>query len=616
MKQNTTKNFVIIASLILVLFTFIKSPTMSNTELMDDRWFTCMNNIDEGKLYDYQANCSQGPVLFYSLYMFYKFSYTHLHEVLTFFAILISTGILVLMRKIIEKETKTKPFLGLITIYSIAFYFPFLSHNYGIFLSTFLFLTAFYILYYTKIKYKESIAALFFFLSVFTKASGIIPSTLIIGYYLYTTYKTNYKQLAISGTKITAVIATLTALLMLKYPLVLVYTIFGHTYAIYTSYSYAIFTFFASLTYKYALTYEYFIIAWIIIISFYYLAKKRSVFFLVSSIGLLLSFIKLKQAHDPGSAPTIYFTICLLFFVMGMYTILTKKPTIQKKLAVVIIIILLIPFMMNMFTTNKIERINSIISKAGMQSLSEMEGTLIIEKNTDKKELEGPLPHLNVDNKEIIRINPLLYPWDVYFSQPFALKKGLNIEETFHRNVTNDDVVKLLTDREALKKYQKVNTEDKLFEIIKTIKDEEFNLIIMHEPFSNNLKIVTDLIEEKDGKTFCTITVPGKDTLTTKGKYRQKFIFKDKEACEKTRKEIQEHYNKNIENICKMSEEAASIIRTILKNDIHVPNCKDKGNFKIDTHIKFLSGRTTEEKTERSRVHLDLVKDLTNPEKT
>ena len=41
-------------------------------ELFRDRWFVCMDYISQGTLYEGQPYCEQGPILFYTLYLFYS----------------------------------------------------------------------------------------------------------------------------------------------------------------------------------------------------------------------------------------------------------------------------------------------------------------------------------------------------------------------------------------------------------------------------------------------------------------------------------------------------------------------------------------------------------------
>ena len=289
-KYNTETIFLAATVLILTLITILKFPDLLNTRLMQDRWFICMQYIQQGTLYQNDAYCAQGPVLFYSLYAIYTLFKEHMYLALTFVGIILNTIILWSMRQIIIKEAKKKAFLGLISLYGIVIYFPILSSVYDILLSTFLFMLAVYIVLHTKIKWKIYISSILFTLGFFTKVVVAIPMACVFAYYLYREHKTEYKAILKEGLKFSLTFFVLTGAIYLIFPKIFYYILIAHSTIASGTYAGALEMILKGLNIVGHHEWYASIVVYIIIFSTIFFFIKKNIYFFISSGYYLYTF--------------------------------------------------------------------------------------------------------------------------------------------------------------------------------------------------------------------------------------------------------------------------------------------------------------------------------------
>ena len=564
MIKNTTRNFIIIAVLFLFLLTLIKYPHFQNTQFMQDRWFPCVDYLKEGKLYNGIPSCSQGPVLFGSLTLL-TLTGDYIYYVSFWLGILLSLLLLLLIRKLIEKETKRKPFISLIFIFGVVLYYPFLTTWLDMMLASILLLGGIYVLYHTTHKQKELLGFIILTIAILTKITNALPAIAILSHYFLTKYKLKEVSKRLLPLIITSII--IFALLFLMSPYFFHYNVLGHLGSEGGGSASALVAFLSSINvFKIPTDIYYTLTLWTLIVTFFIFCKERNQYAIAGLATALPVVIIWPTSAGVETALNYYFIpFYCLFMIMG-YTLHYKLKSKPKKVAIYILIaILLCPFLFQLYTHVTFMEAKIAINKGGMDILSEKNTNILIENKPNSISVKTIFPYLNIKNKEITTITPELYPWDIIYG-PRIIKSGASPETTFTKE----------------HKYYKDHISEETFNVFaEDIKDGKFNILILQDSGFINIK---DLFNKnrfhRKVKDYCKVRIPHfiqKNGLSV-GSHKSTFLIKEKETCIEFAEAIYTHYKENFQAICSANKEVSEEVRKVLlENNMQMPECTKEG---------------------------------------
>lgn len=188
----------LLAALFIIFFPLFIFGSFESYDLFQDRWFNCLNYMEQGSLYGGQPNCIQGPVAFSIMFLLKSIGGYYLSLAITIFSFFLFLVIFLLGNKIIKKESGKEH----LVIYTILFCFLFLYfalEDFASFLGTAFFFFSVYVLFYTEFKHKELYTGILFALSIFSKFNHLVFIFVILAYYYVFKLKIlkefNYKKL-------------------------------------------------------------------------------------------------------------------------------------------------------------------------------------------------------------------------------------------------------------------------------------------------------------------------------------------------------------------------------------------------------------------------------------
>ena len=615
---NTSFVFLAVSSLLLSLITLFKFPGFLNTLLMRDGWFLCMDYIHQGILYQHDPYCAQGPVLFYSLYAVYTLFKDHIYFALSFVGLFLNLGILFLLRAIIMQETQKKAFLSLILVYSVIFYYPYFSVKYGELLSTFFFLMGLYLLFYTSPSSKENfenllhlskfskknfmkfshiyLASLFFFLALFTKFIVVVPLLLTFLYALYTFYKKSKEQnskyshaVLLYSLSLLIPFLLFTLLLWWRFPSLFYYVIIAHTTHPYMYYSYAFHVFFISLT-PFTTPYLYFtLLSWIVVLSCSFFYLRRSVFSLLASLGLFISFLKFKQTTEPWTLGITYFLLYFILFLIELYIVFFQSSFTKKIFLSVFILLFLAPFLLYLSYDIPLVRVQHLFSDVGIDVLSTFSGSMLLYSQPGSFALQQDFPMLQLDNKNITLLNPLLYQWDGTYSQGLLATIGVWAPQVYHhKNLSEEDSYRFISGN-LTHYYDNHLADDDLSGLAADLSQRKYDLVLI-TPGADDFKKAYAMIASQYNITFCSVAIPflSSQGFNLDGEHLASFVFKDPRFCKQYRNAVADYYRQHYPPICSLSGELADEVQRVLSLDkIALPSCTKRGTTTFKKHTPF-----------------------------
>ncbi|MBW2971267.1 glycosyltransferase family 39 protein, partial [Candidatus Woesearchaeota archaeon] len=192
-KSRLKKELLLLCGFVLVLMLFnmlIRGSFVVET-LWQDRFTGCVQFIEEGRLYKNIPGCFQGPVVFETGYIVSRIFnldpaspdfQNQMSLALTPFFYLMSALIILLINKIVEKETGKSYYLLSALLYLVLMYFSSIA-RFEIFLAAFLFFVGYYFLT-AKHRYAQLISMVFFSLALFTKLTAVYVVGIVMVYHV------------------------------------------------------------------------------------------------------------------------------------------------------------------------------------------------------------------------------------------------------------------------------------------------------------------------------------------------------------------------------------------------------------------------------------------------
>lgn len=549
---HSKATFTILALFFLIFLTTLKTGGIQNTSLMENRDFVCLEQIREGTLYTNTVYCSRGIVLLYVIYVPYRFFTIYFYLIISSLAILMNLIILLFVRSIIEKETGKRYSLSLILLYGLFVYYPYLSEPFDVILCTFFFIVSLYVLFYTNYEHKEIIVSIFFFLSLFSKLTSLFPISLMVLYYLYQSRKENILK---------KILFLSLSFLLISVGILLIYPNYVYYYfviVIFKQYTLSEVIFFIVNNLS-DLFLKYFTLFFMVISSTILFFIRRDIFSFVISIGLPPSFLSIsKGLHYPFMKYFVLFHI--LFFIL-FFIYLGQSKQMKKIFFVTTILLFYLPIIISAYGDIQFIEVQKIADKAGMQFLSNINGSYLFEMRSNMLELEKDHPFLSFKNKNITFLTPPLYQVDIDYVAIRLLDLGIAERNNYTNNINRSSLY---------------ITSEMFFNISQRIKNNEFDVIIIKTDAYLNIKELLNFNRQKYGQKMCGVYIPYLRFIEEKNiSHQAHVLFTNTSWCYAFADDILTYYSTNMQHICFWSKDAAEEIRGILaKNNMKVVECE------------------------------------------
>lgn len=291
------KNLIIPSILIAItLFILVKKLIVISSGSLakiPDIFYPCLELLSKGRLFQGEPFCAEGPFLFITGFLFQKIFGDYFQTVLWVLTLALFLLLVYLMYKISKTETG-KFNIALISFLSVLWLWEFvvngkLEKAFAVLFTFF----GFYILYYSKFKFKEIISSAFFGIAVFSSINAAIPVFLCIACYPIQIglIKLNNARLSISKNKnnylkifylLLPLAAVYIALLMI-WPNFMDYMFFSHNINPRLSYGEALMIL---IPWGY-INVNIFLAYAILLVSLYIFYRTKNVISIIGSIGLL-----------------------------------------------------------------------------------------------------------------------------------------------------------------------------------------------------------------------------------------------------------------------------------------------------------------------------------------
>ena len=543
-----------------------------------------MDLIKEGTLYGGQPHCASGPVLFFTGFVFNAIFGSYFQIALKIFLIGLGILLVYLMYKIIKKETEDNDILFILLL-SVLWLFPEVSgNNLEKVLSMLFLFFAFYLLYYSKIKFNWFYSGLLLSLSFFSSIQVMIFIIVMLGYH---PFRSKAISISLKGKKsislrpkkfivllkIIGIMLLIFLVLRYIYPNILSYTLFAHSID-------PLYGFFEAAKHMLPSAFtdsNLFIIYIVLAVSAYLFIKSKNAIFIIGSIGLFVVFFTvhkgsggflitryslpaipfiiltlslLKGRIRKGYYSEIFFYVALLFLVVfpGLYqnslssfvydkSALTLKD-FQKEVSYAINFI---PPQDGMILTDDI----NLLSKYGyeFEPGKVVEASNVISQNTIDAWSGPRLEKLGITN---------LADWDPAQSTP---------EETKQIQEQQIDAIK------------------------KEIEAGEYSLML-YGPRGQTTIVAQAIGRLNDSvrSQYCSIVLPNLEHLPLTGVHVVTAYMKDISHCQDTVVGMVDYYSKVFDHVCEKSSFAANNVvkYTVSLYGIDIGRSCDKGGNFID----------------------------------
>ncbi len=586
-RLNSSSLFLLFSFIVFFISLSFLYPTLEGP-FISDRAFLCMDYIKAGILYANQPYCEQGPVLYYFFYFLFALFGDAFFSVLFFTAILLNLCILFLLRLIIEKETGKKYFFSLLFFYSLFIFFQFFSEL-SVTLSSLLFLSGLYFLLYSSYKYNTIVASFFFWFSLFTKFVVVVPLFLLLLYYFFslrTHLKNNRSLLFSKALSLFCPFFLLTLVLLLRYHNALVYSALIHSVHPKGSYFYALSVLFDVSHYT---SYSY-VILFIILCSFFFLLEKFHYALFLSSFGLFLSLLKFLHVTARDAFVFFhYFHLYYLFFILAIYVIFSMlSDQRSRKLFFFVLFLFLLPFISNFYSLFSSAYTHNIIMQAGMDSLSAINGSYLIEDIPNEIAVHRYFPYLSLENKNFTFVNSVFSAWDNGVSVNVIRLIGVNYKNTFYNNsaayAQYEGSFQNMSEHYTLGLttffYDPLITKDLFLSVADNIKNGTFDVIIIqHREHAINIEFIYDYALSTSLNTSlnyysCSVDIPYTYGSSPVPLSSTTFLFKDTAACLGFQDEIYHYYKEHYLEICSIRPDIWKEIRDFyISYAINPPSC-------------------------------------------
>ncbi len=589
-------------------------------EAYDYRWWECIDALKEGSLYNGGlAECAQGPVIFFAGYVHSLFfgppQQLLFHYSIEGAIIILCFLTLYLINRVIQKEgfQKTWFFSSLLFVLLILY---FAIYKYEVVITMFSFFLAFYLLYYTELKYKEPIASLLMAISFLTKSTTIFPIIFLYAHYMFKSgrFKWENNKFHLNKKNIkTSVWLFLPATILILiiwviYPNVFIYAIVLPTSSpnnpgMLVGLSHILFHF-SPRWYLLHIMVAVFFYMWYKTRKLPYLISSAAIFFMAWSLTLGGFSISNYMSSNPYTLPVYPFTIISLF-MLYRHASSFGKHSLQRMLFFAFVILLLVyPSYINgpifqkidsrFFVNNKFEQDKSklrLLVEGSLGLIPAQDGQVLFEWATEKEQRAYLLQN--------------------HFQTPMSQVDGIYDDFIGAGNMYDPTVVipmKRILGQQYVdweNKYGKAREErfkKALQKYIDRVEDGNYTLIVEGPPkWSATIEILDNSKEYIAG--YCNIAIPDLTYFDTQGMHYRILYMKNVSNCQDLLNKMLVYYSKTYSEICSMDEWVANnVVGGALKMDgVPAPPCSSGSNLIFHPERHMLEDRN------KNLIHLAII---------
>lgn len=577
---------IFLAILILYLLAINEFSTNTFKSSFRDRWYVCLDFLEQGVLYGGQPYCIHGPIIYLYLYIFkLLFGIGNIVTISNISNILMNTIIIFLIAKIVKNETNKDYFLIILILYSMVIYPYIIEGNLHMSLVTLLFLFSFYILYHTKLKFKSYISGLLFALSIFTHFTILPYILIVIFFYSFDIRNLDFrlikiikdKALMLSGLKQALVLLVPTFVLsntfviifpnIYKYSLLAAATLPDSN----VDFFYRIFNIFSEgitlINYP-----PYFILAFLLII----FIKKRDVYVSTAFLGIIALFLIV----TPHIILQVRYLIpSLIFFIITLLVLHHNKKdshgnVFYKNLFLfTTILILIIPYSIVVYFDFQRNQLRREVEYP-LNFIPEQDGYILGEyySKLDYKRFLSNYYKYNLDKFDVVT-TPILPS-----TSHMSVEKFIGINATLW---INENIIKPIDENN--------------FKIVDDINNYKYSLIMYGPPEWQFISSLTTKVNHNI--TYCLVYVPFLNYFGlnhSQAKFDLILLFRKGEDCEFMENRIWFYYNEHFNSICEKDIDTTNTIKYLMSlNGININKDCTKGGNLVQTYkrIKKLSGQ-------------------------
>lgn len=580
-EKHKSKVYILILALILVFY--IKQ---TETSTFRDEWFSCVDFLAKGELYTGHPHCQEGPVLFIIGLIFKSIfgTGTAFHASLKVFILLLTAVMIYLAYRVIRIETEKRGIFMAAFLFIIWLYLPLISNNFDKSLTVVFPFFGFYLLYYSKIRFREVLAGLFFSLSIFSSIQSAIIPLILLAYY---PFETGFVKIEREGARINAVkinpkkilsivlaafpILIISAVLLLIFPNLLAYSLFAHS----LDPEFTLRQLLPLLIPKGYVSINLFFAYLVLAFSFYLFYVKRNVIPLAG--GISLAAIMFTVAKTSGGFLINRYTIPTYPFIILTLVLLKDKIKDKNymKIAFAVIISMLIVF--PGFEPNPVS--HYIYDK------------LSFELENFKKEIGYGIHFMSPQKGRIMVEYPELLTRYDYRIEP---KKTEVVSEVF--NTVNIDervgprLIKLkIADMskwkmpDLISDSEEKQREFKIASVKERLKAENYSMLVVGPNMQEALIYQGFMALDDAAKSgYCRIIVPNAEHHKRNSRHTAMVLMDNMQNCRESFQRMVYYYSAAFDDICKKSRFAANnIVNGILQmNGVALKNqCVKGGNF-------------------------------------
>jgi hypothetical protein len=550
---NTTSRYLLVSFIVLLLGAFVYFPNF-HAPIMQDRWFICYEYIAAGTLYEQQPFCEQMPGLFYLGYTLITLFGTQMYRVLFLLTIGLNLWTLYLLRQMIWQETKRYLFFSLIISYFILVYFLHTIHGLPELLVFLFFFLGLYVLLYKEYRYKHVYVSVLFWCGLMTKFTVSIPITLTFVWYLFAR-RDHLKEMVSVVFQWIAPMAILTGVLVLVHKYVLYYGIIAHgTYPLW-NYQQVLLGFiepFLSFSFPDVATGVGYVIM-LFALSLFFL--RPHILSFVTCFGLLISLLKKMQISGTGVEYYYYFVPYYGLFLVCFWMWYYYKETFTKKVLMAgMLLVLLVPLGLVHVDTMQGKLIEKIELGVGVDVLSSLDGSLLLEHIPHDVVVSRYLPYLDVSLLKTSFIHPLFYSWDMSFGPRFVVLVDVDTSKAWedealqeeYKDLFSDITIEDYFDGQSLALYYAFYYGRSLFPLdIDALAEGWDNGEYAAFMYRDDIGSVT--LKTIHGRVdSCNVVVPD----SSAGERKRVFVFYDENECAVFGAEVLRYYEEKRATIC------------------------------------------------------------------
>ena len=560
---------ILLAILLLNLLTMIYIPDNTFLSAFRTRWYLCLDFLEQGILYSGEVYCVQGPVIYiFTFVIKLFFGIENLPVISNFLNILMSVFIILIIARIIERETNKDYFFVILILYSLFIYPYLITGDLHITLTALLFFCGFYILYHTKIRLKRYIAGIFFALSIFTHMTAAPFVLIAIIFYSFDINNLDFATLRKIIKDKALMFLGLRCMLFLLLPLLVTSVVFKVIFPnifIYTfltaatlpephiNFFYKLFHIFSeSITLT---NYAPYIVVIFLSVAF---IKRRDIYTSSAFLGFIILFLVV-NAHI--IMPVRYLIIPFVFFIITFLIISNniRSPLYRNLFIASLVLMLIIPHSVIAYFDFQRNQLRNEVEYP-LNFIPEQKGRILAEYYSESEYKNFLSNYYNYDlDKLDVLITPTLSGSDY---ESVARYTGVNADLWISENI-----------------IKPINNRNK--HIVGKINNREYSLIIFGPPEWQNIRSLHNKVNPN--LTYCNMAIPFLNYFgqsISEARLHNYLLFRENSDCLIMKKLTEIYYNEHFESICKKDEDTANFIKQIMTlNFIFIDKeCTDGGN--------------------------------------